>query len=301
MDLHSRIDNLLEGVSSKELKYSAEALMSAYRDRKRNGFTSDLDRLAYLAMRLPATHAVIETVFQKLDVCDISSITDVGAGPGTALFAAVSLGWSVESAHLIEQDRKMLAYAKSLLPERSFTSLCDSFLSMDSYPEAELVVSAFALNEVGHKARMHTLDKLWRATRRFLVIVEPGTPENYREMMEIRDHLLPHLVLPCPHHNRCPMIDDDWCHFRTRVIRSKLHRTLKSGVRGFEDEKFTYLVFSKQPLPSPNAVVVRKPLLQKGVVHTTLCTREGLVSKSFAKSDREGFRKAKNLELGDTF
>lgn len=43
-------------------------------------------------------------------------------------------------------------------------------------PRAELVISAYVMNEMTEHDRHKVTDKLWKATEQLLLIVEPGTP-----------------------------------------------------------------------------------------------------------------------------
>jgi len=56
---------------------------------------NDAHRAAYLAIRFPATYAVNRRIFSELKLrapeTQIATLLDLGAGPGTALFAAAEI------------------------------------------------------------------------------------------------------------------------------------------------------------------------------------------------------------------
>ena len=95
--LNSNIESLLEGHSLNALSKEREKLTEIYRSHDLKGslkaLSSDQQRLAYLATRLPATHAALCFVFKELlkrkGEERIASLLDVGAGPGTALLAGL--------------------------------------------------------------------------------------------------------------------------------------------------------------------------------------------------------------------
>src|SRR5258708_21955953 len=82
----------------------------------------------------------------------------------------------------------------------------------------------------------------WYASRKALIVIEPGTVAGFECVRKVRDQLIAlgaHIAAPCPHANPCPMTGNDWCHFAARVERSSMHRRLKGGDLGHEDEKFS--------------------------------------------------------------
>ena len=84
------------------------------------------------------------------------------------------------------------------------------------------------------------------------MIVEPGTTAGYRRVLAARDAVIAaggSTLAPCPHDASCPLPDGDWCHFSTRLPRSRTHRLAKGAERGFEDEKFAYVVLCRAPHP----------------------------------------------------
>lgn len=81
----------------------------------------------------------------------------------------------------------------------------------------------------------------------------------------------------------------DWCHFAARLSRSSLHRFLKRGALGHEDEKYSYLVASKAPHTSSGARVLRHPLKKKGRTLATLCSAEGLEQRVFKGKEKKKF------------
>jgi Mitochondrial small ribosomal subunit Rsm22 len=92
--LRAAVDRALSGRRTADLAAAAAVLSERYRDERRDGrlhVQSDDDALAYLAVRLPATYAALRASFAAIAEArpDFAPKTalDVGAGPGTALWA----------------------------------------------------------------------------------------------------------------------------------------------------------------------------------------------------------------------
>ncbi|HTC78775.1 MAG TPA: small ribosomal subunit Rsm22 family protein, partial [Terriglobales bacterium] len=109
------------------------------------------------------------------------------------------------------------------------------------------------------------------------------------------------LVAPCPHEDECPMRGSarDWCHFSQRLERSGLHRQLKAGELGYEDEKFSYVVASKLPARKAAARIVRHPTVRKGHIELQLCAPGGLKKETIARSQGEEYRQARKAKWGE--
>ena len=113
-----------------------------------------------------------------------------------------------------------------------------------------------------------------------------------------------HIAAPCPADAECPMKNrsGDWCHFAARVERTSLHRRLKSGELGYEDEKFSYLVFARDPAaPQAPARILRHPVHGKGHIKLTLCEAPTVREVTIGKSDKESFREARRAKWGDAW
>ena len=93
----------------------------------------------------------------------------------------------------------------------------------------------------------------------------------------------------------------DWCHFSQRLERTAEHRRIKQGDLGHEDEKFSYVAFSKVGVNRPGTRIVRHPIYRPRQVQLTLCTADGLKQTTVTKSQGERYRTAKKAEWGDGF
>ena len=94
--LTAAIAPLLEGVSRKDLERRAAKLSAVYRDGGTSaGIANVADGLAYLVTRLPATYAASRAAFARLGEAmpgfSPLRLLDIGAGPGTAAWAAASI------------------------------------------------------------------------------------------------------------------------------------------------------------------------------------------------------------------
>ena len=289
-DLEEEIEKLCAPYSQKELLAAAEDLSSRYHMGKAH--LTDLHRIAYLVTRLPATLAVLQKVFSEITLP--KTIIDCGAGPGTSAWAFLEA--SLTSLTLVEQDHGFVKLGKKLAPEVPFSCVWKTQSFFDIKDRADLLLYSYSLNEIPGEKLISVIDKGYAQTNNFLVIIEPGTPEGFERIRKIRSHLLGlgmSLHAPCPHQEKCPMEGNDWCHFSARLSRTPLHRTLKKGVLGHEDEKYSYLIASKKGHQPTGGRILRHPIKRKGHTVATLCTKEGLIEKTFTGKER------KKLKWGD--
>ncbi|MBM3191746.1 MAG: hypothetical protein FJZ63_03715 [Chlamydiae bacterium] len=306
------IEELVNAIDRHSLYASATALSLRYREKgsKEQVFIkSPEEALAYLCTRFPATFAANCCVFSEVKE-PICSILDVGSGSGSAFWAAKETLSGLISYAFLERDAFLIEIGKKLL-ESDEKSISTSWIEGDFtkiFPEGlfDLIVFSYSLGEVKENEWKLLLQKAWNHSNEWVVIVEPGTPLGYRRLMKMRDILITlggHVMAPCPHSQKCPLLQgEDWCHFSQRLPRSPLHRLVKEGSLGFEDEKFSYVIISKS-LPSPKGErVLRPPLKRGGYIEWKACTPfEGVIDRKTFKKNKELFQKAKKLTGGSFY
>lgn len=312
--LRQAIDRELEGIALADLAQAAQILSQRYRAETRDGrahLSDELAARAYLTTRMPATYAAILASFAAIvaatpDFAPVS-VLDVGAGPGTATWAASSIWGSVAGATLIEASPSIRAIGERLsavLPlERKVWLMQQAGDGLRDVPPADLVALAYVLDELAPAARAPLIARLWALTGEALVIVEPGTPAGWQRILAARSLLIEagaRILAPCPHAGPCPLSAPDWCHFSARVARSRLHREAKGGSVPWEDEKFIYLVASRRKSASQAARVLAPPQVSKAAVLLKLCTPAGSVAhQTIASRDRAAFKAARKRQWGD--
>jgi len=285
-----------EDIGFSTLKQASAVLSQAYRER-RAVHLPDRERVAaYLVTRMPATYAaaysVLRELQQRLDGIAIKSVLDIGSGTGAASLAVRA--WFPDAAiTMVETDAAFAAVARQLIPDATFASMH----LPRPLPPHDLVIAAYSLGEI----RQAIARPLWHAAKVALVAIEPGTPQGFALIRGIRTELLgegAHMAAPCPGAMPCPIIDPDWCHFAARVERSSLHRRVKEGALGHEDEKYSYLAVTREPVVLPAARIVRHPQQRPGLIVLETCTIEGLESVRVTKRDRDAFREARKSDWG---
>lgn len=312
--LAAAIDEHASRYSNAALARAAEELSVGYRGQAPRALklTSDLHRTAYLVTRAPATYAAARFVLQEVVNrvgAPSRTLLDLGAGPGTAAWAAVDTLPEIEGITLMEQDAEFIGFGKELAEQSEHQALRNAeWLQADlrsaaEVPAHDLVVLSYSLGELGATGQQ-VLHTAWRAARVALVVIEPGTPRGYTTVLQARTQLLAggaKIAAPCPHALECPMasIPGEWCHFAARVERSQRHRRAKSADLGYEDEKFSYIVAAKAEARHASSRIVRHPVQRKGHITLELCMPAGLWKQVVTKSDREDFRRARKAGWGD--
>src|ERR1700692_4214119 len=234
------------------------------------------------------------------------SLLDVGAGPGTASWAAAEAFSSLQSFALLDANRALRALAVDLAS--SSTRLRDIHyrhgearaMLADAEP-ADLVVASYMIGEIGEAERGALLELMWAKTRDTLLIVEPGTPAGYGRIIALREQLIAagaHVAAPCPHDAKCPLSTPDWCHFTQRLPRSRAHKQIKDAELPFEDEKFSYVALTRAPVASRPSRVLAQPVVGKVEVMAKLCTPDGLVMAKVPRRAKADYTRARRWRWG---
>ncbi|KAJ9173760.1 hypothetical protein P3X46_016866 [Hevea brasiliensis] len=148
--------------------------------------------------------------------------------------------------------------------------------------EHDLVIASYVLGEIPSlKDRITMVRQLWDLTKDVLVLIEPGTPHGSNIISQMRSHILwmekrklrkskmqnseackdlvsvksgAFVVAPCAHDGHCPLEKSGkYCHFVQRLQRTSTQRAYKRSkgepLRGFEDEKFSFVAFRRGQRP----------------------------------------------------
>ena len=311
-ELKAALDARLEGLSRKDIATRAALISKTYRDGGSSAaIKSETDALAYALARMPATYAAIAACLNALSEArpDFSptSLLDVGAGPGTASFAAAEVFSSLTSFVLFDANAALRALALDLtrdsprLSGLTYTS-GDARAALAKADSADLVVASYLIGELGEADRKSLAEAMWATTRDTLVVIEPGTPAGYGRILALREQLIEagaHVAAPCPHERKCPLTPPDWCHFSQRLARSRAHKQVKGADVPFEDERFSYVVLTRAAVTQRASRVLAQPALGKAEISAKLCTAEGLALARVARRDKQAYARARHWRWGD--
>jgi ribosomal protein RSM22 (predicted rRNA methylase) len=317
-DLKAGLERLAQGMPRKAIAERAAAQSRIYRaGGGSHQIATATDVLAYAFARLPATYAAVAAVFnamrESLPAVQPRTMLDVGAGPGTAAFAAVQGFETLADIHLIDANPFLRDLALSLMAEsdsealrqaagtRSYQHGNARTLLNETKP-ADLVVASYVAGEIAERELPQFAQLLWAATAGALIIIEPGTPAGCGRILRMRAELIAagaHVAAPCPHERECPLRAPDWCHFAQRLPRSRDHLHIKGAEVPFEDEKFSYVALSRDRPQPIDARVLAPPKITKSAVAAKLCTDGGVVTDIAARRDLDAYRRRKSWRWGD--
>lgn len=154
----NRIGSVFKSIRRQAFPYQSaggndQAVSRPQEKRPQGGFASPFEAIAYVAARLPATFAAVKTVLSHIPLNDVTSVLDLGAGPGTAALAA-ALHWPrCKGFHLIEGNAFMKGISETLLkdiPEISGSlSLSDKadLLTVPLGASFDIVILSYVLGE----------------------------------------------------------------------------------------------------------------------------------------------------------
>jgi ribosomal protein RSM22 (predicted rRNA methylase) len=298
-----KIDELTQGVS---LKAHYAALSHRYRTQQDKALANNEENLAYLACRMPATFAVCCEVFKRLKeiapTFTPQSMLDVGSGPATCVLALLEHYAVPEILTMVEPDHAFVGYAKQFLEEN--LKKCAWQSKLPDSGTFDLVTSSYMLSELDIDTQDEMLETMVSRAASTIALVDTGTPHGYTRLIRARDYLIQQnftILAPCPHNKPCPIVGPDWCHFSVRLARSRLHRQLKNAELGYEDEKFCYIIASRDlQREREYERILAHPLKRTGHMHIKLCMPDGsLCNTIVSKKTKERYQLAKKSDWGD--
>lgn len=298
------LSQLEASIPLDQLTNAYAQLSQAYRRQSALGLSSHELRVAYVLARMPATVGALKQVFSHLDPDNITSLVDLGSGPGSVLWALEDFD-GIRQALCLDQNPDLMNLGAEIFtsPERMTVKRQVQKLNQNvEFPAADLITMSYALNEIKPPHRTLLLSSAWQSCQKAFVIVEPGTPAGFENIKNARQYLIEqgaYIQAPCTHEQTCPMSQSDWCHFSTRVQRSDTHRRIK-GRLPYEDEKYSYVIALKdKPLPRPSARIIKKPQKSSGLVQIDVCDKDGLKTEKISKKQGPVYKQARKYEWGD--
>ncbi|GIQ74475.1 small ribosomal subunit Rsm22 family protein [Bradyrhizobium sp. RD5-C2] len=311
-ELRAALNARLEGLSRNDAAGRAAIISQTYREGGGSGtIRTETDALAYALARMPATYAAVVASLNALTEIrpDFApaSLLDVGAGPGTATWAASQTFTSLRGFTLLDANGALRTLAQELfqrtarLHDTSY-QLGQARALLDKADPADLVVASYMIGELGESERAALTDALWSKARDTLLAVEPGTPAGYARIIALRARLIAagaHVTAPCPHDGACPLVTPDWCHFSQRLQRSRAHKQVKGADAPFEDERFAYVALSRARVENRPSRVLAQPDAGKVEVAAKLCTPEGVVVTKVPRRAKADYARARRWRWGD--
>ena len=310
LELKGKIDSFFEGMSSDELKKISKNITSKYKNESGAGkrlVSGKTEAMVYSAVRMPATYSAVCDALNLTGFSgNIDKVYDIGAGSGSASWASFNV-FGATDITCFEREEMMRKIGSSLMANTTLGNVAwnDFDLTKDKLNgTSDLVISSYVLNELDPSYLESVLEMMWNSTDKLLTIIEPGTKEGFKVIMKVREYLLSKdafLVAPCPHDGKCRLSSDDWCHFSTRVQRSKIHKLIKEADVPFEDEKYSFISFSKTPCERSEMRILRHPVIGKGRIDLTVCGKDENKDITLRKKDGENYKRAKKASWGDGF
>jgi ribosomal protein RSM22 (predicted rRNA methylase) len=310
--LKAALDGRLRGFSRNDAAERSASISKTYRDGGGSGaIRTETDALAYALARMPATYAAVIASLNALveirpDFAP-ASLLDVGAGPGTATWAAAETFSSLQGFALLDANDALRTLALNLFSD-SFRlggvgyERGEARSALTKAEPADLVIASYMIGEIGAAEQKALAELMWQKTGDTLLVVEPGTPAGYARILALRERLIAlgaHVAAPCPHDGTCPLAAPDWCHFTQRLQRSRAHKQVKGAELPYEDEKFAYVALTRTPMTKRPSRVLAQPDVSKVEITAKLCTTDGLAWTRVPRRAKADYASARRWRWGD--
>jgi len=306
VQIQQKVNELFVGLNKEKLISKREQLTLKYKTSQavnKSVFDSREDSAVYAISRMPSTFAVIYTLINDLlkqdKIKNIGSVIDIGSGTGAGYFACKELFDDV-SVSLFERDKNMIEIFDKFETGENVKRF--EFLKDSIDESADLVMSNYVFSELNEEGRKTALKKMLDCSNKYVLIVDTGTPRTYENFMKLKKMVSEmgyKVIAPC-NSEKCGL-KNDYCQFYARVERSSLLKMAKQGTLSYEDEKYFYLLISKEAEAMQNKRVIRRPVINTNEVNLVLCDNLGVMQTKVTKKNRDAYKKARKIKINELF
>lgn len=304
-EVKEKIDSLIVGHDLANLKRTRELLTDRYKTQTGNSVSKikdSNDSLVYAISRMSATYVVIKTLLENLKAQgffgDNQVIFDIGSGTGAG-YLAISESFKDAQIELFERDDNMRAMAKQLINKEANNL---DIAKQQPSGVSDLTICSYVLSEMQETDRIKAVSNMLE-TSNMLLLIDTGTPETYKEFMEIKNYAIENgyqVLAPCMTKN-CTLADD-YCQFYARVERTGIQRNLKNAELSYEDEKYFYLLIAKKEVCKTiqdKSRVIRRPVYEQNRVKLVVCDKDGSHLKIVAKNEKEKYKMSRKIKINE--
>lgn len=205
---------------------------TAQRSKLKNNYTDEDLISAYTSFYFPTNALKLEFLSAQLDAetlraIEDTHILDIGTGPGTYAFASAQLFKKAPSITGVDENELMVKQATKLNDE---VFKDDRILFTNKLPaqddRSRTLIFGNVINEMGMP---YAFKMIKRYNPKFIICIEPGTSEVFKEMLALRKKVLLidyKIKFPCMGQGKCPLEGTpDWCH---QSIKTSLDFELES-------------------------------------------------------------------------
>jgi ribosomal protein RSM22 (predicted rRNA methylase) len=165
-----------------------------------------------------------------------NSILDFGCGTAAASLAALSRYDSINTVSIVEHNEFMAQTAAKCIESLNNKIDLKTFQIqeqvVDTNLQFDLIVAANSINEIPYNERKDLVLSLFEklSSNGYLIILEPGSLNITRELMQLRQSLLDldnlKIVYPCTHMDDCSLLkqENQWCHSEITIDRLETTR-----------------------------------------------------------------------------
>ena len=219
--------------------------------------------LYYMTINIPKLWMVLRNSGQWKDeaIPTIETVSEFGAGPGTFLWSYLFF----LRAHKPESLLKLKKITAVDISQEHLNTAQKLFNGLQRFDEFKHLKADFIckdwhesfdkntsdLNIFGNSLIESGMDEnfIQKSKLKNILIIEPGTLEQFKRLRKIKDSLTSeewHIHFPCPTNNKCPMTENNWCHFHVnRFILPFIQKISSAAGRKNHRHNFSAFLISK--------------------------------------------------------
>lgn len=219
--------------------------------------------LYYMTINIPKLWMTLSYSNQWEQNClsEIKSVSEFGSGPGTFLFSYLFYLYS-QHPEALKKLEKITAVDISEEHLKVAKTLFENLKNIDGFAHinAEFIHAEWTDKFTNHKADLNIFGNsliesgidqkiLEEKELKNVLIIEPGTKEHFARLKSLKEQFQKydwHTHFPCPTDGKCPMAEDNWCHFRiNRFMLPFIQRMSSAAGRRNHNHNFTSFLISK--------------------------------------------------------